>query len=195
MKPNHCVDSRHSAIQQLADGVDWTKGSMEEYERVCFGGITSRDNVIDARSALHEKEAVCQSVTEAFATLYVCSVFPPQIHSPTEAMFVRWGVFLQQRGELQEGKLLQQIHLQHRLAANLELGRGQTGSMGVLEARPAKFLWSGKLSGEVKKAQIETWEVKKKKNKIRHFTLKDLRHTSVYMENDTRHEQILRVAK
>lgn len=64
-------------------------------------------------------------------------------HSPAEAMFVCRGVFLQQSSELQQGELLEQIHLQHRLAANLELGRGQAWPMGVLEARPAEFLWPG----------------------------------------------------
>lgn len=42
--------------------------------------------------------------------------------SPAEAVFVCRGVFLQQGGELQHGELLEQIHLQHGLAADLELG-------------------------------------------------------------------------
>lgn len=35
----------------------------------------------------------------------------PPLYSPAEAMFVRRGVFLEQGGELQQGQLLQQIHL------------------------------------------------------------------------------------
>lgn len=65
------------------------------------------------------------------------------VNSPAEAMFVCWGVPLQQGGELEQRELLKKIHLQYRLAANLELGGGQTGPMGVMEAQPAKFLWSG----------------------------------------------------
>lgn len=61
---------------------------------------------------------------------------PGRPHSPTEAVLVGGGVLLQQGGELQHGQLLQEIHLQHRLAANLELSRGRAGPMGVLEARP-----------------------------------------------------------
>lgn len=62
-------------------------------------------------------------------------------------MFVCRGVSLQQSSELQQRELLEQIHLEHRLAANLELGRGQAGPMGVLEAGPAEFLWSGVRTG------------------------------------------------
>lgn len=62
---------------------------------------------------------------------------------PAKTMLVCWSVFLKQGSELQKGELLEEIHLQHRLAANLELGGGQAGPMGVLEAGPAQFLWSG----------------------------------------------------
>lgn len=63
------------------------------------------------------------------------------VHSPAEAVFVGRGVFLQQGRELQQRQLLEQIHLEHGLAADLELGRGQAGPVGVLEARPAELLW------------------------------------------------------
>lgn len=68
---------------------------------------------------------------------------PFPVHSPAEAMFVSRGVLLQQGCELKQGQLLQQIHLQHRLAADLELSRGQAGTMGVLEAGPTEFLGPG----------------------------------------------------
>lgn len=35
----------------------------------------------------------------------------PPVYSPAETMFVRRRVFLKQGGELQQGQLLQQIHL------------------------------------------------------------------------------------
>lgn len=64
-------------------------------------------------------------------------------NSPAEAMFVCRSVLLQQCSELKQGEFLEEIHLQHRLAADLEGSRGRTGSVGVLEARPAEFLRPG----------------------------------------------------
>ncbi len=98
------------------------------------------------------KTILCISLTQAFH-------FPP-VHSPAEAMFVCRGVFLQQSSELQQGELLEQIHLQHRLAANLELGRGQAGPMGVLEARPAEFLRSG-AQGKTRR-ESTNWDVRRR---------------------------------
>lgn len=76
-------------------------------------------------------------------------------------MFVCRSVFFQQSGELQKREFLEQIHLQHRLAADLELSGGQAGPMGVLEARPAKFLRSEAHWRKKKKAHIETSETLK----------------------------------
>lgn len=68
---------------------------------------------------------------------------PGPLHSPAEAVLVGRGVLLQQGGELQHGQLLQEIHLQHRLAANLELSRSRAGPVRVLEARPTQLLGPG----------------------------------------------------
>lgn len=48
-------------------------------------------------------------------------------------------VFLQQGGELEQSQLLQQVHLKHRLGAELQGRRGKAGTVGVLEAWPAQF--------------------------------------------------------
>lgn len=65
------------------------------------------------------------------------------IRSPAEALFVDRSVLLQQCSELKQGELLEQIHLKHRLAADLEWGRSRTGLVGVLEAWPTEFLRPG----------------------------------------------------
>lgn len=132
------MDSHHSAIQQPVDGGDREgsklDGRMAKWHHL--QGTISRH-----QRAFHVKQRRCvtRSPNKTPKTLFNA----PSVYLPAEAVFVGGGVFLQQSSELQQGELLEQIHLEHRLAANLELGRGRAGPMGVLEAWPAEFLRPG----------------------------------------------------
>lgn len=93
VKPNLCGQPSplRAAQQPAGRGGSWRGGGWEE--------VSGKDGELENR---FEK-----------------STHPP--HSPAEAVLVGWGVLLQQGGELQHGQLLQEVHLQHRLAADLEL--------------------------------------------------------------------------
>lgn len=55
---------------------------------------------------------------------------------PAETMLVGRRVLLQESSQLQERVLLQQVHLRHGLAVDLQRCRAEAGPVGALEAVP-----------------------------------------------------------
>lgn len=71
-------------------------------------GIAYEEQLARHQRAFHVKQRRCvtQSPNKIPKTLNV-----PSVYLPAEAVFVGGGVFLQQSSELQQGELLEQIHL------------------------------------------------------------------------------------
>lgn len=102
------VDSRHRTIQQPADGGDWEGSQLDGWTAKWLNSRASltMNNWPDTEGISHEKKWVCVTQSPYKILFNVLSIY-----SPAEAVFVCRGVFLQQSSELQQGELLEQIHL------------------------------------------------------------------------------------